>query len=222
MGGDGANVKTIGGGITTSTIDAYVNPTETVGVFTKLNNAFKSYNGNLAKSTELQNAYIKSVGAQNQVLGNYLAGLKGAPASFGGYIALLIKAKLATVVLQVATIALNMVLTTGIAAAVGALFKGIDYLIHRTERMQEALQESVDKFKSVSDELKSLQEELKTTSERLEELQKLADNGTISVAEETELENLKKTNKELARKIALKKQEKIEDAKDTLKKAKKC
>lgn len=194
---------------------------QTVSNFTKLNNAFNVYNSNLTKSTGLQNAYIKSVGTQNQALGNYLAGLKGAPASFGGYIAALTKAKLATIGLHAASIALNMALTMGVAVAISALFKGIDYLIHRTEKMQEALENSVSEFNSVTDELKSLEEELKTTTERLAELQKLADNGTISVAEEAELENLKKTNKELARKIALKQQDQAQEARDVLKDSRK-
>lgn len=114
-----------------------------------------------------------------------------------------------------------MAITMGVSLAISALIKGIDYLIHRTEKMQEALENSVSEFNSVTDELKSLEEELKTTTERLKELQKLADNGTISVAEEAELENLKKTNKELARKIALKQQEQAQEARDVLKDSKK-
>lgn len=221
MGSNGTNVRTEGSGIITSEIAASVAQPQTVSNFTKLNNAFNVYNNNLTKSTGLQNAYIKSVGTQNQALGNYLAGLKGAPATFGGYIASLTKAKLATIGLHAASIALNMALTMGVAVAISALFKGIDYLIHRTEKMQEALENSVSEFNSVTDELKSLEEELKTTTERLAELQKLADNGTISVAEEAELETLKKTNKELARKIALKQQDQAQEARDVLKDSRK-
>ena len=42
-----------------------VNTSQSVSNFTKLNNAFTAYNGNLSKSTQLQNAYIQAVGKQN-------------------------------------------------------------------------------------------------------------------------------------------------------------
>lgn len=190
-------------------------------MFKTIDGELKVFNNNLTKSTGLQNAYIKSVGNQNQALGNYLAGLKGAPATFSGYIASLTKAKLATIGLQAASIALNMALTMGISFAIQWVITLFDYLIHRTEKMQEALQNSVDEFNTTTDELKSLEEELKTTTERLEELQKLADNGTISIAEEAELKTLKETNKELARKVALKQQEQAQEARDVLKDSKK-
>ena len=39
-----------------------VSSSQSVSTFTKLNNAFKAYNGNLSKSTQLQNAYVQAVG----------------------------------------------------------------------------------------------------------------------------------------------------------------
>ena len=42
-----------------------VNTSQSVSNFKKLNNAFTAYNGNLSKSTQLQNAYIQAVGKQN-------------------------------------------------------------------------------------------------------------------------------------------------------------
>lgn len=130
-------------------------------------------------------------------------------------------AKASTVAMKALGVAKNVALNVGVMLLITGVAKGIDYLIHRTEKMQEALQNSVDEFNTVTDELKTLEEELKTTTERLKELQKLADNGTISVAEEAELENLKKTNKELARKIALKQQEQAQEARDVLKDSRK-
>jgi len=138
-----------------------------------------------------------------------------------GYIASLAKAELATIGLQAASMALNIAMTMGIMFAIQGIIKGVDYLIHRTEKMQEALKSSVSEFNSVTDELKSLGEELDITKKRLEELQKLADNGTLSIAKEEELKNLQKTNEELARKIALKQQEQAQEARDVLKDSKK-
>ena len=130
-------------------------------------------------------------------------------------------AKASTVAMKALGVAKNIALNIGVMLLITGVAKGIDYLIHRTEKMQEALQNSVDEFNTVTDELKSLEEELKTTTERIKELQKLADNGTTSIAEEAELETLKKTNKELARKIALKQQEQAQEARYVLKDSKK-
>lgn len=47
-----------------------INSSQSVSTFTKLNNAFKTYNGNLSKSTQLQNAYVQAIGKQNVTLGN--------------------------------------------------------------------------------------------------------------------------------------------------------
>lgn len=85
-----------------------------------------------------------------------------------------------------------------------------------SEEAQENLDDSVSEFKSVTDEIKSLEEQLKSCTDRIAELQNLADNGTISVADEKELELLKEENKELERKIALKQTEQIQSAKDVL------
>ena len=134
---------------------------QTVSNFTKLNNAFKVYNGNLTKSTGLQNAYIKSVGGQNQALGIYLAGLNGAKASMGGYIASLAKEKLATIGLRVSTLALNIGLTVGITT----LISGIAKMIGASEEMSQQASEATSKYKEQAasiDEYKNKITELKT------------------------------------------------------------
>ena len=189
--------------------------------FSGVKKAIDEYNASLNKTDVDTNKFVETIGKSNAGLGKYLAGLKGGQAGLLNYGISLVGATIKTVALQAATTALNMAISMGVSLAIGALFKGIDYLIHRTEKMQEALQNSVDEFNTATDELKSLEEELETTSERLNELQKLADNGTISVAEEAELETLKETNKELARKIALKQQEQANEARDVLKDSKK-
>ncbi len=171
---------------------------QAVSNFTKLNNAFNVYNNNLTKSTGLQNAYIKSVGTQNQALGNYLAGLKGAPATFDGYIAALTKAKLATIGLHAASIALNMALTMGISFAIQGLITLFDNLIHRSEKIQE----SANNARSAIDDIKSSLDNLKTTTndvkKRYAELAQEVDNlgkinqsqGSLSTDEYAEFLNL--------------------------------
>lgn len=173
---------------------------QTVSNFTKLNNAFKVYNGNLTKSTGLQNAYIKSVGGQNQALGNYLAGLNGAKASMGGYIASLVGAKAATIALQVASMALNMALSMGVAFAIQGLITLFDKLITTSEEQAEKLQNIKQEYESVKSELQSFNDELETTNQRISELE---GKDKLTFTEGEELENLKKQNNELQRKIDL-------------------
>ena len=104
-------------------------------------------------------------------------------------------------------------LAIGIGSAIAAVY---DALHTSAEEAKENLEESVSAYESVTEEIKSLETELKTCTERLEELQKLADNGTISVANEEELELLKEQNEELERKIALKQAEQIQKQKDVI------
>ena len=96
----------------------------------------------------------------------------------------------------------------------------IDY-----DEANDALDTSSQKYQDSKSNLESLNSELETTKTRMNELQALKDAGTITFAEETELENLKSQNTELERKIAL--QEKlvvaqsqvaINDAKDAMNK----
>ena len=128
---------------------------------------------------------------------------------------------LATIKMKALAVAKNLALNIGIGLAVTALTAGIDYLIHREEKLQQALDDSASKFNAAVEEIKSLKNEVTETSKRISELQELADNGTISIAEQAELDTLKETNKELERKILLKQQDKADEAKNTLKKAKK-
>lgn len=110
----------------------------------------------------------------------------------------------------------------GAVIALTGLIKLIDYLHVTTEEALESLAESVEKFDEATKGVKELESQIKTCTERLEELQKLADNGTISIADEKELELLKEQNEELERNLALRQAEQIaaqqkvlSDTKDT-------
>lgn len=125
-------------------------------------------------------------------------------------------AKAASAAMKVLSIAGNMLLMWAISEVISLAVTAINDWIHADERAQEALEESVSKFEATTEEVNKLQEELTTCKDRLAELQKLADNGTISVADEKELEILKKQNDELERKIALKQHEQIEKQKEVI------
>ena len=130
-------------------------------------------------------------------------------------------AKAASVGLKALSIAGNMLMFWAITEGIQLAVKALDKLILTTEEAKEALDNSVSSFQGTTDELNNLESELETTSDRIRELQKLAENNTISIAEERELELLKQQNDELERKIALKKEEQVDAAKQVLKDAKK-
>ena len=153
-----------------------VNSSQSVSTFTKLNNAFKAYNGNLSKSTQLQNAYVQAVGKQNVTLGNYLAGLNGAKASMGGYVKSLVAAKAASIGLQAASIALNTAISMGITLAISALISQISKWVHAQE---EARQKAIELTNSYKEQKDSLDSQI----EKYKELKETLDNGNLSTDE---------------------------------------
>ena len=153
-----------------------VNSSQSVSTFTKLNNAFKAYNGNLSKSTQLQNAYIQAVGKQNVTLGNYLAGLNDAKASMGGYVKSLITAKMASIGLRAASIALNTAISMGITFAISGLISQISKWIHAQEEARQKTLELTNSYKEQRDSLDS-------QIEKYRELKETLDNGNLSTDE---------------------------------------
>lgn len=70
----------------------------------------------------------------------------------------------------------------------------------------EELEKHNSEFKETQSSVESLETELTTCKDRLAELQKLADNGTISIIEQEEYERLQKTNDELERNLRIEKE----------------
>ena len=111
----------------------------------------------------------------------------------------------------------QIVLVVGAIASLVAIY---DALTVSVSEAKENLEESITSFNETTKEIKDLNSELETTENRIKELQKLSDAGTISVADEAELETLKEQNKELARQIALKQRQQITEGEEALKDAK--
>lgn len=83
-------------------------------------------------------------------------------------------------------------------------------LIALQEKFSKSLEECTEDLKNYNSEfedsqssVKSLESELDTCQTRLAELQKLADNGTLSIVEQEEYEKLQKTNDELERNLKI-------------------
>lgn len=107
------------------------------------------YNSGCKNVGLTQQQFIESVGSSNNAMGKYLAGLNGAQASFGGYAKALVGAKLQTIGLQAASMALNAVIGMGIGLAISAAIKGIDYLIHRTDNLIQKGEDAANTIKSI-------------------------------------------------------------------------
>lgn len=140
----------------------------TVSNYTKLNNAFRNYNINLSASTKHQTAYVNAISQQNESLGKYLTGLNGAKASMGGYIGSLISAKAATIGLQVASTALNMALSMGIAFAIQGIISAISNFTNAQDRL---LEQSTELTKAYQEEQATLDEQINKYKELSKELQ---------------------------------------------------
>ncbi|RKI44303.1 hypothetical protein D7V86_03355 [bacterium D16-51] len=187
---------------------------------TSWNNYFKTYNGakryivDFIQKTDLQKASVEDLINANK------AARESAIAHNNALKQQTLGAKAATVATKVLSATLNSIAMIAIGEAISALISGIDYLIHKEEKENEALDDAQEKFNQTTQEVNSLQAQLDSTKSRISELQELANNGTISIAEENELKTLQKTNDELERKIALREKERADDAEELLRKAK--
>lgn len=109
-----------------------------------------------------------------------------------------------------------------IGATAFAMYKMKNVLEDTTftaEKNKAALDESLNNLKSVQDEITNTTEQISDLNERITELQELADNGTISITEESELDRLKEENAELQKNLDLAKMKKEIAARETLEKA---
>ena len=126
-------------------------------------NTMAQYNKLAEKGIATQNEYAKAIATTNPKLGSYLTNLNGAKAGMSGYAMQLAGATLKTVGLQAATMALDAALSMGISLAIGGLISGIDYLVHRNEKLIESANEVTntyrDQAKTLSEGIISLQEQ---------------------------------------------------------------
>ena len=123
-----------------------------------------------------QKAFASAVGKTNAKLGAYLTGLDGANASFKGYGTQLGITTAKTIGLQIASTALNAVITMGLSLGISALVSGLSHWIN-------AQQETIDKAKESAD---TLQDEIDTIDDyiaKTKELRKKLDEGNLSLEE---------------------------------------
>ena len=117
------------------------------------------------KLANTQENFNKSVAQSNTSLANYFSGLNGGKASIAGYIASLVKAKVATIALQAATVAMNAALTMGISALISWGVSAISKWINEANDLAEKVDEITSKYKDQHSELMKLKGDYDTTKE---------------------------------------------------------
>lgn len=128
----------------------------------ELSLAMQRYNNVSSKSASFQASYNQSLQNSKSSMAQYLLSLNGANASLAGYAAYLLKAKVATIALRVASAALNTVVTMGVSWAISALITKIGELINAEEtaynQVKEVAEASREKVENISNEQNSLSE----------------------------------------------------------------
>lgn len=152
------------------------------------------YNSGCKNTGLSQKEFAQAVGESNKVEGNYLSSLNGGKATMRGYIAELISAKVATIGLQAATIALNMALTAAVSWLVS---KFVQNVVQANERIKESAEKAISAYKEAQETLKSNKSTLDEISSSYEKLSKGVDkfgnNISLSTSEYKEYHNI--TNK---------------------------
>ena len=160
-----------------------------------------TFNNSFDGSVEKQKEFTKAVGQSNKGLANYLNSIEaGGTATLKGYAGQLVKTTAQTVGLQIATTALNAAISLGLTALITGVIALFDHFIVTLEESRKALSDLKDEYSDIKSNLESVNDELKTTIDRMNELEK---KDTLTFTEKEEYDNLKKTNNELERKIAL-------------------
>lgn len=114
-----------------------------------------------------------------------------------------------------ATIKPFLPLIAGVAAGI-IIFAQISAYVNEFSNSIEKAVESQTKYAQSAQELESLNSEYENITQRIQELQALSESGTITLAEQQELETLQLQNAELERKIRLKQAIANQDAQKSL------
>lgn len=148
-------------------------------------NLIELYNGNLEDTVHLnKEQFVSAINQSNSALGGYLSKVEQGNASLPGYVGSLVKATAKTVALNLATTALDGIISALVIGGITLLVKSIDDYIHASEKAAEAAHKEAEEAK---ERLKKSQEETETLDELISKYEEL---GKKSVRDNS-------TNKEL-------------------------
>lgn len=93
----------------------------------------------LAKAGENTSDFANAVTQGNKALGNTMTSANGASVSMGQYVGSLVKAKAATIGMQVASMALNTALSMGVSFAISSVIEGIASIKQAKQQKQDKI-----------------------------------------------------------------------------------
>lgn len=127
------------------------------------------------------------VAANDAVFKNYITSLNGAKASVSGYVSQLVAAKVKTVALQAATMAMNAVLSMGIGLAISLAISAISKLIRAEEEERQKQEELREEYAKTAKERK---QEVKSLNDALANYTKISATVTDVADREKQLTDL--------------------------------
>lgn len=190
------------GKLATDGIDAFVNSQKAAQVSIlaqnkSLGNAkaiIKEYYSGCKNVVMGTDDFAKAVGKTNPQLAKQLSVTKNAKSAFAGYITSLVGAKVASIALEVATMALNTAITMGISALISWGISKLDEWTETADELSERVDEIVSKFNDQQGELVKNKASFKSDAERYAELSKrvneLGENVSLTSDEYSEYQNI--------------------------------
>ena len=113
----------------------------------------------------------------------------------------------ATVKQKALNIAMNMFTGLMIGAAINLTIKALDSLIVTQEELENKAVESANAYKQAQEDITNVNNKLKENAERIREIKS---NGVITYTEQSELDKLERTNKQLEKQLELLKDIEVE------------
>lgn len=95
-----------------------------------------------------------------------------------------------------------LVAVSAAVAVVAGVAKGVDYIMTKSDRLSEKLSETKEKISETTETITSLETKLSDAQNRMSELNSM---GSLTIAEQQELSNLKEVTAQLERQIELEK-----------------
>ena len=157
--------------------------------FNGVRSSIEAYNNAVNLGGNAAKNMATAIGTTNKTLGTYLTNLNGATATLPKYIASLVKVKTATILLQTATMALNMVLSYAVSYV-------ISRLIESYQKAKNAAKELAEQNKQLAEENKQSAEKYKQEYESMAELirqyQQLGTQASLTQSDKEKLVNIQK------------------------------
>lgn len=154
------------------------------------NRAMSQLNTTSGYQAVIQRTIGGEVAANDAVFKKYITNLNGAKASMSGYTSQLVAAKTKTVALQVATVAMNAIISVGIGLAISAAVSAISKLIHAEENERKKQEELRAEYAKTAKERK---QEVKSLNDALANYTKISTTVTDVTDREKQLSDLQDT-----------------------------